>query len=81
MRNVLTRFPWPHALAYGVFLAAAVLITWPLITVLSTRLAGHPFGDSYEYVRHIWWIKHALQTGQPLFDQPLLAYPDGLSGS
>jgi hypothetical protein len=40
---------------------------------------GHPFGDSYEIARHIWWIKHALQTGQPLFAQPLLMYPDGMS--
>lgn len=63
------------------YLGLAVLITWPLVTVMSTELVGHPFGDSYEYVRHIWWIKHALQTGQPIFDQPFLAYPDGLSGN
>jgi hypothetical protein len=65
---------------FAFYLGIAVLITWPLVRVMSTELIGHPFGDSYEYVRHIWWIKHALQTGQPIFDQPLLAYPDGLSG-
>jgi len=30
--------------------------------------------------RHIWWIKTALQTGQPLIFQPLLGYPDGIQG-
>lgn len=69
-----------HVLIYAFYLSVAVLITWPLVRVMSTELIGHPFGDSYEYVRHIWWIKHALQTGQPLFDQSLLAYPEGLSG-
>ncbi|MBZ0293544.1 MAG: hypothetical protein K8L99_13335 [Anaerolineae bacterium] len=66
---------------YGLYLLAAVMITWPLVTVFSTRLLGHPFGDSYEYTRHIWWITHALRSGQPLFAQPLLVYPTGLDGA
>jgi len=57
----------------------AVIVTWPLVTVFSSRLIGHPFGDSYEYIGLIWWLKYALQTGAPLFFHPLLAYPDGLS--
>ncbi len=65
---------------YGLYLAVALLITWPLLTVISTHFAGYPFGDAHEMTRHIWWIKHALQTGQPLFFQPLLAYPDGIQG-
>jgi len=69
-----------HLAAYIFYLAVAAIITWPLLQVFSTRLVGHPFGDSYEYIRHIWWIKHALQTGQPIFFQPLLAYPHGLPG-
>jgi hypothetical protein len=63
------------------YLTVAVVITWPLVTVFSTHLLGHPFGDSYEYAALIWWLKRALQTGQPLFFQPLLAYPDGLQAS
>jgi len=68
-----------HLVVYFLYLALAGLITWPLLTVIGTRFIGHPFGDSYEYAHHIWWIKHALQTGQPVFYQPLLGYPDGLS--
>ncbi|MBE2271510.1 MAG: hypothetical protein IAE80_24975, partial [Anaerolinea sp.] len=74
-----------HSLRYlvpfALYFLVAVIITYPLITVLESRLLGHPFGDAAEYVRHIWWIKYALQTGQPIFDQPLLLYPRGLSGS
>ncbi len=69
-----------HLAVYTFYLGIALLITWPLLTVIGTRLIGHPFGDSYEYARHIWWYNHALRTGQPLFYHPLLGYPDGISG-
>ncbi|MEO8611191.1 MAG: hypothetical protein ABI690_25065 [Chloroflexota bacterium] len=69
-----------HIAAYGFFLALAILITWPLLTVLSTSFAGYPFGDAHEMTRHIWWFKYALQHGQPLIFQPLLGYPDGIPG-
>ena len=66
---------------YAFYLGVALVITWPLLTVISTRFIGHPFGDAYEYARHIWWFKYALQTGQPLYFQPLLGYPDGLNST
>ncbi|MBK9750954.1 MAG: hypothetical protein IPO91_29895 [Chloroflexi bacterium] len=59
----------------------ACVITFPLITQLDARLIGHPFGDATEYAAHVWWIKHALQTGQNPFFQPLLLYPQGLSAA
>ncbi|MBZ0281820.1 MAG: hypothetical protein K8L97_13860 [Anaerolineae bacterium] len=68
----------PHLMVYLSYLAITVYLTWPLVTVFSTHLAGHTFADSYEYARHIWWFKYALQTGAPLFFQSMLAYPDGL---
>ncbi len=67
-----------YLLVYLFYLAVIVVITYPLITVIGTRFIGHPFGDAYEYVHHIWWIKTALQTGQNPFFQPILLYPDGL---
>jgi len=69
-----------HLLVYLFFLTIAILITWPLVTVLSTHFAGYPFGDAHEMTRHIWWFKYALQYGQPLIFQPLLGYPDGMQG-
>lgn len=67
-----------HLYAFGFYFVAAILMTFPLITMMNERMVGHPFGDTYEYTRHIWWINHALRTGQPLFFQPGLMYPQGL---
>jgi hypothetical protein len=69
-----------HLLIYGLYLLIAVVLTWPLVTLFSTHLAGFPFGDAQEMTRHIWWIQHALRTGQPVIFQPLMAYPQGLEG-
>ncbi len=66
-----------HLLVYLFYLAVTLLITYPLITVIGTRMIGHPFSDAYEYTHHIWWIKTALQTGQNPFYEPNIVYPDG----
>lgn len=65
---------------YASYLALAALITYPLVLDLSGALIGHETGDAYEMAHHIWWFRHALQTGEPLFYQTLMAYPDGLQG-
>ncbi len=70
-----------HAAAFALCLLAAAAVTWPLAAALDARLLGHPFGDAGEYTRHIWWIGHALQTGQPIFFQPYLGWPSGLPGA
>jgi hypothetical protein len=68
-----------HLLVFLFYLAVTLVITYPLITVIGTRMIGHPFGDAYEYTHHIWWIKTALQTGQDPFFMPNLVYPDGVA--
>ena len=68
-------------LVYGFFLLVAVLITWPLLSQLGTHLVGFEYGDSTEMARHIWWYNHALRSGQPIFWQSSLGYPDGIDGS
>jgi len=72
---------WHHTLAHAFYMLLLLIITQPLITQLNTVFIGSHEGDAHEYIRHIWWLQHALQTGQPLFQQPLLAYPDGLSAA
>lgn len=62
------------------YLGVSILITWPLVTDLSGQFIGHDTSDAYEMGHHIWWFKYALQTGEPLFYQTLLAYPDGIQG-
>lgn len=74
---------WLRALAVllplAVYLAAAVLITWPLAARLTTHVAGHGFGDGYEVVRQVWWAREQIAAGRNPFDQPLLVYPDGFT--
>ena len=65
MQNLKRALPLNLAI-YGLYVLVALVITWPLVTVLSTHFAGYPFGDAHEMTRHIWWIKTALQTGQPV---------------
>lgn len=80
MNRFWRALPRKQLAIYTFYLGIAILITFPLITQLSTRMAGDESSDVYEMARHIWWFKHALQTGQPLFDQPLLGYPEGITG-
>lgn len=65
---------------FGLYVLVAVGMTWPLITDISGQLVGHHTGDAYEMGHHIWWFTHALNTGEPLFYQTLMAYPDGVQG-
>lgn len=70
-----------HWLAvYFFYLICAALITWPLVAQMDTHLAGFEFTDSMERAHHVWWLVHALRTGQPLFWLPNLGWPDGMAG-
>jgi hypothetical protein len=69
-----------HLGIFAAFFGVALLITFPLVTQLGAGFVGFPYGDAYENARHMWWMTHALRTGQSLFFQPLLAYPDGIAG-
>ena len=65
---------------YLFYLLLAVLITWPLAARLDTHLAGISYGDSTERAHHVWWLSHALRTGQTLFWLPNLGWPEGMVG-
>ena len=67
-------------IVYAFYLLVAIVVTFPLVRDLGTVLTGFIYGDGHEMAHHIWWFKHALQTGQPLFYQTMLAYPDGIEG-
>jgi hypothetical protein len=70
-----------YLVVYGFYLILAIAITWPLARHLDSVLAGGFLTDAYQLARHSWWIQHAIGTGQPVFDQPAMAYPDGMSGA
>jgi hypothetical protein len=60
-----------------VYILAALFITWPLATQITTHTGGGGFGDSFEYVRLGWWGQYAITHGLNPFYQSLLAYPEG----
>lgn len=66
--------------AYLIYLLCSAAITWPLVTRMGTHLAGLHYNDSFERVHHVWWLAHALRTGQPLFWLPNLGWPEGMAG-
>lgn len=68
-----------HLLIYLFFLGLALLLTWPAVLTPATRVMGGTTGDNFEMLRNIWWFKFALQTGQPLYYQTYLGYPQGFS--
>jgi len=65
------------ALAY---LALTILITYPLVTQLTTHFAGVSDNDSREFIWSTWWFKHALLD---LHISPtninILNYPEGIN--
>jgi len=77
---VFNRIPRHHMLVYLFYLCVAIGMTHPAITSLSTDFIGGDTSDAYEMARHIWWFKTAIQTGQDIFWQSNLGYPDGFSG-
>lgn len=74
----LVRSRWLAVAA--LFLAAAVIQTWPLAIHMSSRLTAWEIGlpDTWAFLWSIWWVKHALvdlQTNP--FHSDLLFYPQG----
>lgn len=69
-----------HLLALAFYLLVAIIVTFPLITQIGDVLTGFVHGDGGEMAHHIWWFGYALRTGQPLFYQTMLGYPNGIEG-
>ncbi len=77
----LKRISFIHLAVYLFYVGVAILITWPLVTVMSTHLVGLADRDATEVARQVWWVRYALQHGEPILWQPFLGYPDGISGA
>jgi len=77
---VLKQIPRHHVLVYLLYLLVAIGVTYPAVTSLSTAFIGGDTSDAYEMARHVWWFKTAIQTGEDIFWQSNLGYPEGFSG-
>jgi hypothetical protein len=60
-RWVPMRRPNQYLLILGVFVVLGVVLTYPLVRDLGSRILGPPApGDNFEYLYKVWWFKHAL---------------------
>lgn len=69
-----------HLLALAGFVLLSVVLTYPLVSHLGTRIPGPPApGDNLEYLYKVWWFKHSLFELSPAtpFFNPNSFYPFG----
>ena len=69
-----------HLAAAGWFVALAVLVTYPLVTVLDTHITGLGPGDHLAFLWNDWWARdggRALVSGPRLFATDRLFAPFG----
>jgi hypothetical protein len=60
------------------FGALAVLLTWPLITVLGTHVPGKAPDDNVNFLWNLWWMREALASGVSPLHSDLLFAPFGV---
>ena len=68
-----------YLLPAAVFLALAVLLTWPLASALFTDLPGRGADDNVNFVWNLWWMRDLLAGGSSGgFHTGLLFHPYGV---
>ena len=60
-----------------IFMVFAGLAMYPVLENFNTRMMG-PLGDNVQYVYITGRVAEALRSGQSIFNDPQLNYPDGL---
>jgi len=76
--KIWKRIPWVHT---GVLLGYVLLtlaMTWPLITKLSTHMAGEDI-DVWLNQWATWWMEKALKDRLDLYHTDYILYPQGAS--
>jgi hypothetical protein len=65
-----------HGLAIGLFAALPAAMTYPLITVLGSRIPGPPW-DNLVWLYDTWWLRQAIFGKASLLFNPTIFYPFG----
>ena len=75
-----SRTPWHiHILIILAYVLLALLLTWPLVTHLSTHVPGNGVDDP-PLTWNLWWVQHALlDLGTNPLDSNYLFYPLGIN--
>lgn len=66
-----------HAPALLALLAAAVVLTWPLVPELGRAVPGHPSSDSYDHLWGYWWYGWSLAHGELPLRTSISHWPPG----
>jgi hypothetical protein len=69
--------PLPHAGAAALYLAVALLWTYPLAAAFTTHIPGAP-GDNLTFLWNFWWMRAALDGGSAVFFTTALFAPWGV---
>ncbi|MCI0395435.1 MAG: hypothetical protein L0332_05460 [Chloroflexi bacterium] len=65
-----------HGLPTAVYFALSVGLTWPMVARFTAQIVGK-YNDAHNGLWVMWHTKEALLGRQPLFDLPILYYPEG----
>jgi hypothetical protein len=65
-------------IAIAVYVLLSVLMTWPLVTELSTHVPT-PDSDVFNVYWGNWWVRYALGNGQNPYWTDYLIYPQGFN--
>lgn len=66
-------------LVFAAYLLISLAMTYPVVTQLTSHLAGVDGNDSLEFAWSMWWFKHALlDLGTSPIEISVLNYPDGI---
>jgi hypothetical protein len=76
MRNWKQR-AWRYGGVLLAYILLTLVMTWPVVTQLSTHLIGYG-DDMWVHYWNDWWVKRVLQQGGNLFRTPLLFHPTGV---
>lgn len=60
------------------FAVLAVVLTWPLVTVLGTHVPGKAADDNVNFLWNLWWMREALASGVSPLHSDLLFAPFGV---
>ena len=67
-----------HLLVLLGYVVLTVLLTWPVAAKLFTEIPGG--GDAWHNVWNLWWVKHAVVSGQwNVYHTDLLYFPEGVN--
>ncbi|MDQ4079107.1 MAG: hypothetical protein M3220_23040 [Chloroflexota bacterium] len=76
-RGIVISSLWlEHGLPVLLYAVLSVALTWPMLATFTTWIPGNSY-DAYNGLWVVWHVKEALLGRQPLFDLPLLYYPEG----